>query len=290
MSAPVKGSVFFDGFSETPRLSHPEGIAIHPDGSVWCGSESGDIFRISPDGKNSRVVANIGGFVLGLALGSESTLYACNQETGTICAVNLETGKVTGFARPEQEGFLPNFPLVDAARHRLLVTDSQRQPSSHPAIWEISLRTREARPWCTHPLDFPNGLALARDGRSVFVAATWEEAIYRIPISASGEAGEPVRIASHLGRLPDGLALTVDGRIVVGCYEPSEVLIVEPDGEVVSLFHDTTAHLMCHPTNIAFRGGELFTTNFGRWHVTSLSTDLAGPANSLPGQLVDTDV
>jgi hypothetical protein len=33
--------------------------------------------------------------------------------------------------------------------------------------------------------------------------------------------------------------------------------------------------MLCHPTNVAFRGGTLFAANLGRWHVTAidLSTD-----------------
>ncbi len=30
-------SVFFDGLLTEPRLDHPEGLAVHKDGSVWCG-------------------------------------------------------------------------------------------------------------------------------------------------------------------------------------------------------------------------------------------------------------
>ena len=32
-------------------LDHPEGIAIHADGSVWAGGEAGQVYKISPDGK-----------------------------------------------------------------------------------------------------------------------------------------------------------------------------------------------------------------------------------------------
>ena len=44
--------VFADGSSGAIRLDHPEGVAVHPDGSVWCGGEAGQVYRIPPDGSS----------------------------------------------------------------------------------------------------------------------------------------------------------------------------------------------------------------------------------------------
>ena len=38
--------VFYDG------VDHAEGVAVHPDGSVWCGGEAGQVYRIAPDGSS----------------------------------------------------------------------------------------------------------------------------------------------------------------------------------------------------------------------------------------------
>ena len=46
-----RASVFFDGLFSEPRLQHAEGVAIGPDGHVWCGSENGEVLRIAPDGR-----------------------------------------------------------------------------------------------------------------------------------------------------------------------------------------------------------------------------------------------
>jgi streptogramin lyase len=46
--------VFFDGIFAEPRLSHPEGVAVGPDGWIWCGSENGEILRIAPDGSHAE--------------------------------------------------------------------------------------------------------------------------------------------------------------------------------------------------------------------------------------------
>ena len=73
-----------------------------------------------------------------------------------------------------------------------------------------------------------------------------------------------------LDALPDGLAFGPDGALYVGCYEPSAILRIGPDGHVEWLVHDDDAHTLCRPTNLAFRGATLFAANLGRWHVTAL--------------------
>jgi gluconolactonase len=64
--------------------------------------------------------------------------------------------------------------------------------------------------------------------------------------------------------LPDGLAFDAAGNLHIACYEPSQMLRVTPDGTVVCLIRGEEVHLLCHPTNLAFRDNVQFTTNLGR--------------------------
>ena len=59
-----RAAVLFDGPFTTPRLQHPEGVAVGPDGWIWAGSENGRILRIAPDGSTIEEVASTGGFTL----------------------------------------------------------------------------------------------------------------------------------------------------------------------------------------------------------------------------------
>ena len=57
-------------------------------------------------------------------------------------------------------------------------------------------------------------------------------------------------------------------RLYVG-YEPTQVLRVDlTTREVTTVLADATAHLLCQPANLAFRGDPLFTSNLGGWHIT----------------------
>ena len=282
----AEGSVFFDGFDLVPRLSHPEGVAVHVDGSVWCGSETGELFRINPDGSRAEVVADLGGFLLGIAFDNQGNIYVCHQQRKTVLRLDPGGDNPVELYTPGQGPALPNYPVVDVARNRLYVSDSHRDPDGKVAIWVIDLKDGGAKPWSQYPFSFANGMALSPDATSLFVVATWDRAIFQVAIDPSGEPGEVTVFADNLPGLPDGVALTQDGQVVVSCYEPSQILVIEDNREARILIHDETAHLMCHPTNIAFRGSELFTANLGRWHISHVVTDLNGPLSSFPRDLV----
>lgn len=87
--------VFFDGTLARPQLDHPECVAVHPDGSLWCGGESGQIFRIAADGTRLDVVASTDGFVLGVAFGPDADLYACDLRHRAVFRVDTVSGAVT---------------------------------------------------------------------------------------------------------------------------------------------------------------------------------------------------
>jgi gluconolactonase len=186
--------VFYDGLLTEPRLDHPEGLAIQRDGSIWCGGELGQIYRIMPDGSSIEQIASSDGFSQGMAFDKEDNLYFCDLK--------------------------------------------------HAAVMKLDTQ-----------------------GDSL---------ISRIPIDDNAAAGRREEVVSLPGVLPDGLAFNTEDDLYVACYEPSLVLRISPDGAVARLIGDEEAHLFCHPTNLAFRGSSLFTTNLGRWHITAIDTEAEG--------------
>jgi len=269
--------VFIDGTLTDPQLDHPEGLAVHPDGSVWCGGERGQIFRVEPDGSGFVEVASTGGFSLGMAFDRTAEhLYVCDLKHAAVFRVQTKSGTVERFADGSPAGSfkIPNYPAFDAD-DRLFVSDSHAFGVPGPGIWRVDQDGR-ADLWYDRDITFANGMAVAADGRSVFVAETFTSKVFRIPIRDDGSAGEREEVATLPGSLPDGLALDRDGNLYVGCYEPSRVLRVSPAGDVETVYHDVTAHTLAHPTNLAFRGATMFTSNLGRWHLTRLEVGVDG--------------
>ena len=130
--------------------------------------------------------------------------------------------------------------------------------------------------WYDKPLNFANGMALSPDRRTLYVIETFARRVVRIPIADDGSAGSAKIFVEGIERLPDGLAFDADGNLYIACYEPSRLFRATPDGELELLFDDPEAHLLCHPTNCAFRGTDLFTSNLGRWHITRIDLGVMG--------------
>ena len=127
-------------------------------------------------------------------------------------------------------------------------------------------------------MTFANGMALAPSGDALFVCETFARQIARIAVDGSGAAAGASVFADDLPGLPDGIAFDAGGNLFVGCYEPSRILRIAPDGRTAEVYiEDATAHLLAHPTNLAFDGPALFTANLGRWHVTRIGSDTNAP-------------
>ena len=272
-----RASVLFDGLFSEPRLQHPEGVAVGPDGWIWCGSENGQILRIAPDGSAIEEVASTGGFVLGLAFDGARALFACDLKHAAVFRLDYTSRKLERFTRPGI--VIPNYPVVDRARNRLLVSDSHAFSTPGPGIWAFDLSSGNGAIWYDQPLVFANGMALTPSGDAIFVCETFAHRISQVPILADGSAGTASPFAVDLPGLPDGIAFDDAGALYVGCYEPSRILRIAASGAMAEVYiEDPTAHLFAHPTNIAFDGSTLYSANLGRWHITRVHTDTTGTA------------
>ena len=269
----LSARVFFDGLAMTPRLAHPEGVAVSADGAVWCGTENGDVMRIAPDGSRCECVANTGGFLLGLAIDDAGLVYACDLVKACIWRIDPLTRGATVFARGP---VIPNFPVVDLARGCLYVSDSGGFGKVGPGVWRFDLKTGAGTLWCDHDFNFANGMALSPDGNSLMVVETFASSVAQVAINADGSAGAVKTLVTGIQLLPDGLAFDAAGNLFVSCYEPSRIYRFSTSGKLEIYFDEPTAHLLCHPTNIAFRGSTLFTANLGRWHISAIETNTTG--------------
>ena len=271
-------SVFLDATLGPIRLKHPEGLAVAADGAIWCGGEGGEIYRIAPDGSGIELIASTGGFTLGMAFDRQGRLYTCDLGHKVVFRLDPETGRLQEFAAGGDGKAIgiPNYPVVDAQRGCLYVSDSHQFGTPGPGVWRFDLESGEGSLWYDQPLNFANGMALAPDRRWLYVAETFARRVSRIPIRDDGTAGSAEVFVDGIERLPDGLAFDVSGNLYIACYEPSRLYRASPAGALELLFDDPEAHMLCHPTNCAFRGTDLFTSNLGRWHITKIPVGIAG--------------
>lgn len=271
-----RAHVFFDGiFAEPVRLAHPEGVAVDQEGNVWCGTENGHIVRIARDGSSMRAVASTGGFIAGIAFDHRGNLFACDIRHRCMYRLNAERRRPEPFGAVRLK--IPNFPVIDVRRNCMYVSDSCSFDAPGPGVWRFDLDTGEARLWFDGDMAFANGMALRPHGDALLVVESARRAVTEIPIRESGEAGEPRTLVDGVMEFPDGLALARDGSIYISCYEPSIIYRADTDGgNLRPLIRDRMATLIAHPTNMAFRSTDMFTTNFGRWHITRIEVGVEG--------------
>ncbi|PAP98963.1 SMP-30/gluconolactonase/LRE family protein [Mesorhizobium mediterraneum] len=262
--------VFFDGIFTSPRVAHPEGVAVNRDGSIWCGTETGDLLRLSADGGSAERMGGTEGFLLGIAFDSAGNCFACDLKHSAIFRWNAGTGLMERFASAGIR--VPNYPIVDETRGWLYVSDSAGE-DNRSGIFRYDLKTGEGRLWCREPMAFANGMTMAPDGSGLYVVESNAACISYVPILADGAAGARQIVVDGVDNVPDGLAFAPDGSLFISCYEPSRIYRWRQDRGLEVLIEDPAATTLAHPTNIAFKGDKLYTANLGRWHITEI--DLA---------------
>lgn len=135
----------------------------------------------------------------------------------------------------------------------------------------------------------PECVAVASDG-AVWCGSEGGE-IYRIQPDGSG-----IEVVASTGGFSLGIAFNPDGNLFTcdlahRCIYQLKVesghlarwatgdhkySLKIPAGQLALYIDDPDAHTLCHPTNCAFRGTELLTSNLGRWHVISVDAGVEG--------------
>jgi gluconolactonase len=271
-----RASIFFDATVGPVRLNHPEGLAVAADGAIWCCGETGEIYRIEPDGSKIEQIATTGGFTLGMAFDDKGRLFTCDLAHKAVFRFDPSNGALERFVDGVGMFNTPNHPAVDVQRNSLFVSDSRPAGMAGPSVWRFDLDSGDGGVWHEPSFNFANGLALSPDRNWLYVVETFASQVRRIPILADGSAGEGEVFVSGIERLPDGIAFDAESNLFISCYEPSRVFRATPDGRLELFIDDPDAHLFCHPTNCAFRGTDLFTANLGRWHITRIEAGVAG--------------
>lgn len=94
-------------------------------------------------------------------------------------------------------------------------------------------------------VEFPNGMAIINDGRTLIVAETWRCRIIAFDIAQDGELSNH-RVFAELGnRQPDGLCADAQGAIWVGCFNTGEFLRVLDGGEITDRFAFEGSAISC---------------------------------------------
>lgn len=247
-------------------LDHPEGVAWDPNaGILWAGGEDGQLYRVDVDARTWTEAARAPGFVLGLAVDRRGRVVVCCQGARSLCL--LEDGTV----RTLHDGFtLPNYPAF-GPDGTLYVSDSGTWGRDDGRVFRLGA-DNTLEQLCDGLPHFPNGCAVTADGQALWLVESRVPTVNRIDLG-SGEVDEVTRLE---GTVPDGVALTDDGGLLVSCYRPDRIVHLDGDGRVEVVAEDPQGTLLAAPTNVVFAGDRLVSANLGRWHLTLVETALRG--------------
>jgi gluconolactonase len=256
-------SVLVDG------LDHPEGVCWDPHaGVVWAGGEAGQVYRVDLVERRAQQVARAPGFVLGLAVDGRGRVVLCCSDDGSLCV--LENGDVRsvrrGLGYPNFSAFTPDGDLY--------VSDSGAWGASNGRVLHLS-RDGELGVFSTALSNFPNGCAVTADGRYLWIVESHRPTVNRFDLR-TGAHEEVTRLD---GSVPDGVAFTADGGVLISCYRPDRIVHLDSAGRVEVVAEDPQGTLLAAPTNVAFVGrdlDQLVCANLGRWHLALVESSLRG--------------
>ena len=211
------------------ELEGPEDVVLDYDDHLYCGTRHGEIVRFfAPDYKRSEVFAHTGGFPLGLAIDREGNILSCVGAMGLYLIT--PQGEVRQLAAETSRSYTS---IVDDARLRdpndldiapdgkIYFTDSTTRYDAHD--WAIdSIEGRPTGRLLVHDprtgktatlldkLLYANGVCMAHDGKSLFVAESWACRVHRYWVEGP-KAGTSECVISDMPGYPDNINRASDG-------------------------------------------------------------------------------
>ncbi|HEV2118932.1 MAG TPA: hypothetical protein VGS11_02310 [Candidatus Bathyarchaeia archaeon] len=247
-----------------------EGLVIHDDhfyvGTFSFTASDGTILVYSKDGTLAKLFTISGLPQVGqLLFTDDGTLVtvAGNLASGkgSVVKVNVETGRVTTFA----SGFaLPNGIVVDT-HGNFFVTDLIA--GSVSKVTPDGTVSTFASGGLLAPAPIPGvGLTLGSNDlvfnerlTALYVTNVGQNIVVKIAIGEDAKAGAITKFADIPG--PDGIAFSGKGLLYVTSPFTNSLYTIASNGFTQKLSIDTTQEQLNNPSNLAFRGSQLYITN-----------------------------
>lgn len=265
-------------------LDHPECVTVGPDGQLYAGGEAGQIYRLTIEGEDLLELATTKGFVLGICLDADSTVYACDPGNSSVMRITA-AGEVSAYSTGTAErGFVnPNYPVFDRSGN-LYVSDSGGWHKNDGCLWVI--RPGGAAEVIDQSVaQFPNGLALNAAEDFLYLAMSTLPGVVRVPVAAGRVTGPAEEVVLLPRTVPDGLAFDEAGNLYISCYAPDVVYRLDPGGALEVLVEDWERTTIASPTNLTFAGPDrktLVLASLSRWHLAKGAVAVAGQPYNYP--------
>jgi len=222
----------------------PEHIVLARDGKLYAAMASGNIVRMNPDGSGQEVFVNTGGRVLGFDFDASGRMIAADAVKGLLAVspdrkVTLLTDKVGGDPIRYADAV-----VIAKTSGKIYFSDASGRfaPAQWGGTFEAAVldileqactgRILEYDPAANTTrvvakgLSFANGVALASDEQTLFVAETGKYRVWKIAVAANdldvsqGASAQASVLFDNLPGYPDNLMHGQEGRIWLGLSGP----------------------------------------------------------------------
>src|SRR6202789_3158782 len=242
------------GFTEGP-LWHPDGFFYFVD------VRDNGLFRLALGAKPEKIRETRGGN--GLTFDLRGRLINCEGDARRVTRTNLDGTVATLVDKFEGKRLNRPNDVICHSNGTLLFTDpSLRVPVKereveHAMIYKVAPDDSVSE---LAPFEYPNGLALSPDERTLYVANTrWTKYIHAIDLAGNcnmvGRAISAARRHDQTNGVPDGMKVDAEGRVF--CTGTTGVWVYAPDGKLLGIIETPE---VC--ANIAFGGDDLRTLLF----------------------------
>lgn len=212
------------------ELEGPEDVILDRHDHLYCGTRHGEIIRFfAPDYRTSEVFAHVGGFPLGLAFDKSGNLISCVGAMGLYSiSPEREVKKLSAETRRSWTSVVDDARLRDpndcdiASDGRIYFTDSTKRYDAHDWALDSIENRATGRLLVYDPKDgstktlldgyrYLNGVCIAHDGKSLFVAESWACRVHRYWLEGP-KAGAAECVIKDMPGYPDNINRASGGK------------------------------------------------------------------------------
>lgn len=250
-----------------------EGPVFDANGTLWfVDIPWGRIYKL-PAGGHMEQVLQYDGLPNGLAQAPDGQFWIADAKLG-IVRLDLAAGRIVPVLNAfEGMPFRGVNDLVFAGNGDLYFTD-QGQSGLHDPYGRLFRLSKEGRLDCIlRHIPSPNGLVLDAQERTLYLAVTRDNAVWRVPLQADGsvtKVGVFIRLSGGVG--PDGLAIDAEDNLYVCHLGLGSVWKFNRLGEPVLRIRSPEGLLTTNAALGGDMGDELFITESSSGTILRVST------------------
>lgn len=266
MKEKITRTVVVDG------LQSPEGPSFSEEGVLhFVDWDAQKVYYLDQE-DGLKTLVNTQGVPTGSKFHRNGTLYVADGKLGIIAVDH--SGKIEIIANECQgQKFRGPNDLVFSSKGDVYFTDPKGSDENHPIGKVFILRASGKVEHFVGGMQFPNGIALSDDERTLYLAETLQNKIWAFALDGSGfKRSRKVFAELEGGVGPDGMAFDEDGNLYVAHFGKGVITVINPDGKLIREL-DTGGK---NPTNVAFWDNALYVTEVEKGQVIHLEVGARG--------------